>query len=171
MKMLSWRCSAVGTVCLALLLGCGGGGASGPKVKTYPVSGSVAYNGQPLVGAVVVFKSDDEALPGATGLTDKEGKFTLTTYSVNDGAAAGTYKVTVTKDDPSKKPAPMDESMLKDPSKMMGNYNKQIEGDGALKKPTFFLPVKYASHTTTPLSEIVKAEGTNNCILLLSDDA
>jgi hypothetical protein len=170
MKMLSPRSTLIGTVCLALLLGCGGG-SSAPKVKTYPVTGSVAYNGQPLAGAVVVFKSDDEALPGASGITDKEGKFTLSTYSVNDGAPAGLFKITVTKDDPSKKAAPMDESMLNDPSKMMGNYSKSIEGDGVVKKATFFLPAKYASHTTTPLSETVKAEGTNNCILHLSDDA
>ena len=76
------------------LAGCGGDG----KLKTYPVSGQILYNGQPLKGVDVAFHATD---PGhAVGYpphakTDAEGKFKLTSYVPDDGSPAGEFRVAV----------------------------------------------------------------------------
>jgi hypothetical protein len=81
-----------------LLAGCGGGG---PAVA--PVAGVVTFNGQPLAGATVVFRTA-EAVEGfgplvATGITGVDGRFTLLTRvdakRSLPGAALGGHRVTV----------------------------------------------------------------------------
>ena len=76
------------------LFGCGG--ESLPK--RVPVSGSVTYKGKAVEGATVGFLCEG-APRMASGITDKDGKFTLTTYEPNDGAIPGKHTVTVTKMD------------------------------------------------------------------------
>ena len=84
---------ALAAVSLALA-GCGGDG----KLKTYPVSGQVLYNGQPLKGVDVAFHAVDPAHAVAYpphAKTDAEGKFQLTSYLPDDGGPAGEYRVAV----------------------------------------------------------------------------
>ncbi len=71
---------------------------SGRK-KVYPVRGEV-FNGEdkPATGAVVAFhpiKSDSSAPIVPVGTVDKNGKFTLTTYTKDDGAPVGEYLITI----------------------------------------------------------------------------
>ena len=69
-----------------------------PWEKVYPASGVVRYRGQPLAGAVVTLIPEDKAFPSSvrpTAVTDDEGTFEVGTYSVDDGAPAGKYKVLV----------------------------------------------------------------------------
>lgn len=79
-------------VCAAA--GCGRG-----RKAVYPVQGSlVDSEGKPIAGATVFFCPvenyfDNHDKPG--GFSDKDGKFTLTTYDNGDGAPAGDYVVTV----------------------------------------------------------------------------
>ncbi|HMC89367.1 MAG TPA: carboxypeptidase-like regulatory domain-containing protein [Gemmataceae bacterium] len=54
-------------------------------------------DGQPLPGATVLFMPEDGSGRAATGLTDSEGNFLLTTYKDNDGAVSGNYRVLVSK--------------------------------------------------------------------------
>ncbi len=73
------------------------GGCNKSGVKCYPVHGVVHVNGQPADGVRVMFvpvspTPDQKKLP--IGLTDSEGKFSLTTFTQDDGAPAGEYKVT-----------------------------------------------------------------------------
>jgi hypothetical protein len=77
--------------CAALLLlgGCGSDGTA----PTERVSGVITYNGQPVSNVSVTF-TPSEGRP-ATGTTDSEGKFTLTTFSPDDGAVPGTHTVTL----------------------------------------------------------------------------
>ena len=86
----SSKLALVGSLCL-LLIGCG---ASLEPV--YPVSGGITLESKPLAEALVTFHrqgaSDTRNL---TAVTDAEGRFQLTTHAPNDGAAAGTYLVTV----------------------------------------------------------------------------
>ncbi len=49
-----------------------------------PVCGDL--DGKPLEGAIVVYHSSTHNV-SAQGTTDKDGRFTLTTYKDNDGAA------------------------------------------------------------------------------------
>jgi hypothetical protein len=67
------------------------GCSRGPKLVS--ASGTVEYQGKPVPGANVVFVPDAEGQP-ATGTTDDQGRFTLTT-SGSPGARLGSYKVTV----------------------------------------------------------------------------
>jgi len=58
----------------------------------YPVSGQVLINGKPAVGVFLMFYLDDykgEKSIVPLGTSGAEGRFTLSTYSVNDGAPAG----------------------------------------------------------------------------------
>ena len=64
----------------------------------YPTTGQVLVNGQPAVGARVVFHhlgdwGEKSIVPQAE--TKEDGRFTLTTYNVDDGAPAGDYQVAV----------------------------------------------------------------------------
>jgi hypothetical protein len=62
------------------------------------VHGKVLYKGQPARGAVVVFhpkpdKGVDTIRP--TAIAQEDGSFTLTDHTGKEGAAAGTYVVTI----------------------------------------------------------------------------
>jgi len=95
---------------LAVCLGCGGGNDA---YKTVAVSGVLTCQGNPVPGVQVIFSPQpgegrSEAMPGksAGGLTDAEGKFTLSTYEVNDGAIVGKHTVTIIVPDDPENPVP-----------------------------------------------------------------
>jgi hypothetical protein len=75
---------------LPLLIGCGNPGVA----PTAEVTGTVTYKGAPLEGVNVVF-TPANGRP-ATGTTDAEGKFTLSTFAAKDGAVPGEHKVAIT---------------------------------------------------------------------------
>ncbi|MEQ8211383.1 MAG: carboxypeptidase-like regulatory domain-containing protein [Lacipirellulaceae bacterium] len=59
-----------------------------------PVSGTVTIDGKPVpIGQVKISTPGHRA---AVGSIDKNGKFALTSYKLNDGAPIGTHRVTVT---------------------------------------------------------------------------
>jgi hypothetical protein len=64
------------------------------KVK---VKGVVTLDGKPIEGAVVTFILESGGGQSASGTTQKDGSFRLTTLKENDGIRPGNYKVTVTK--------------------------------------------------------------------------
>lgn len=82
--------------CLAVLLaGCGPTPPPGPeRLPTVPAAGTVTYQGNPLANASLSFQHSDGVV-AATGKSDDQGRFTLSTYGANDGAPVGTYNVTV----------------------------------------------------------------------------
>ena len=146
------------TIALAstlFLAGCGAGAAVGEGVRqpVYPVSGKITYNGKSVSDAVVTFSPRGKQRM-AYARTDSEGKYQLTTYVENDGAAAGDYQVLVVKDSPVAAPPVM--------------HNPNFDPTKAAEKPTgeapasrSLLPVKYASLKTTDLKATVKADGPN----------
>lgn len=75
--------------------GCGSSSSNLPPLV--PVTGRVTWEGQPLVGAMVLYIPQPGAPgQGGTARTDAEGKYTLTALVRNEpGVAAGPYKVTV----------------------------------------------------------------------------
>jgi predicted small lipoprotein YifL len=84
----------VGFACLLVLAVITGCGPTNPA--TVPVSGVVTYQGEPVVGAQVSFMAEGAAR-AASGQTDAQGKFQLSTYGTNDGAVVGSHTVTIAK--------------------------------------------------------------------------
>jgi hypothetical protein len=67
----------------------------GGHPATAPVSGTVTYNGEPVVGAKVVFIPKEGGSRNASGTTDSQGRYQLTTFEKNDGAVPGAYSVSI----------------------------------------------------------------------------
>lgn len=82
---------------LLLVAGCSRGEFKDLKQPTFPVTGEVRLDGQPLAGATIVLKPVDASKfkwreqPQAT--SDAAGKFAVFTYTTGDGAPAGDYRV------------------------------------------------------------------------------
>jgi hypothetical protein len=76
-------------IVIAGFLGCG---SRGPK--TARVSGTVTMRGKPLAKVGVTFLPTKKG-PAATGVTNENGEFTLTTTRKGDGAVLGKHIVTV----------------------------------------------------------------------------
>jgi hypothetical protein len=160
-----WRLMAGTMVLQFLTAGCSNGP---PPPKTYPVSGTVLYKGLPVAGASVAFLGDQNTRP-ALGRTDVNGKFDLTTIESGDGAAAGTYKVTV-----SKAVAPKSTPAASSGTASMEEHANRAKERGSEPPKdesgsTSLLPEKYAQGATTDLSFEVKATGTNNFPIELKD--
>src|SRR4051812_6690607 len=88
---------------LLFLPGCG-------QVSMAPVKGKVTCNGKPVANAAIVFSpvpkndADRESGKPATGYTDAEGNYRLSTFKNFDGALVGKHRVTVSLEDTN--PAP-----------------------------------------------------------------
>ena len=78
---------------LLMLAGCGDG-----RQATYPVAGQLTIQGKPAADADLRFYEVRGRTPGMArpyATTDSEGRFTVSTYGMNDGAPAGEYQVSV----------------------------------------------------------------------------
>ena len=89
---------AVLPVLVATVMGCG-------QSPTVPVSGTVTLNGQPAADAEVIFTPSQGRV--ASGATNAEGRFALSTNKSGDGAVPGDHKVTIVEYYPPGKPPPM----------------------------------------------------------------
>ena len=148
----------MGLVLLTLLLaaGCGGRG------KPVKVAGVVTLDDKPLAGATVTFAPVGGGR-AASGRTDSDGNFRLTTFRSDDGALPGEYKVLVTMEK-------ADESLVgKDPTKLgleektkafmsMSPKGKKEAAD-LRKSMAALLPAVYGNPDKTPLKEVVPTEG------------
>ncbi len=67
---------------------------SAPRRRRF--KGTIKQGGKPVADANVIFYPQGEGGRVATGTTDAQGAFTLTTYETGDGAVVGSHKVTVT---------------------------------------------------------------------------
>jgi hypothetical protein len=127
------------------------------------VKGTVTYNGQPVAGATVSYMMEDVPR-GASGVTDDDGNFKLTTYDTNDGAFIGTHKVTVTKGTAGVLGKEFEELLPEDLEKLT-NDGRLDEVSGKKKGE---IPLKYADVKTTPLQSTVEA-GSNEKTIELED--
>lgn len=161
----SMKCSTHALLLCAAsaLLGCG---EASDQPELAKVTGTVMYKNQPVEGAIVSFSSP-EASRAATGTTNAEGKFQLSTFDVNDGAVLGTHTVTVTKMKPGSEPenTAMDPNV--DPTAMTEMYNQAAESEEKADE-NHLLPRKYSAAGTTPLKETVKS-GENSFVFTLAD--
>ena len=80
----------IGGIGLAVLTAVGCGGRATPP--TVPVSGQVIFAGKPVTDATITF-TPASGRP-ATGSIDADGRFSLSTFGLNDGAVTGLHRVT-----------------------------------------------------------------------------
>ncbi|QDT98886.1 DUF4198 domain-containing protein [Gimesia aquarii] len=66
------------------------------RPETYPVTGTVNFEGKPLEGATIVFRSSSGEPQAAVGRSNAEGEFQLRTFEDGDGAIAGEHTVSIT---------------------------------------------------------------------------
>lgn len=124
------RTPSAAVLCLFALCSVVGCSQAKPWEKVYPATGKITYEGEPVVGAQVVLFPEDPSFPnkirpGAT--TDATGEFKLGTYGQNDGAPAGSYRVSVI-------------------------WHKVVDnGEGAVRGPNV-LPAKYSRPDTSELA-------------------
>lgn len=137
------------------------------RPETAPVSGTVVYKGQPVEGATVSFMADG-APRAASGVTDADGKFQLSTFELNDGALIGEHVVTISKQEAgATAPQSTDPTAaLNDPSALV---EMQLSTTSQKGGPKSLLPQKYANPNTSPLKEKVTAEGPNSFVFTLTD--
>jgi serine/threonine-protein phosphatase CPPED1 len=113
---------------------------------THPVNGKVTFDGKPLPRATVSLYSYNKETEKhnhiADGLSDANGRFTVTTYSKFDGAPVGEYTVTVVQTG-------------------KGYYDGEVPEKSNL-------PAKYATPAKSPLKITIK-EGTNEVELDLKE--
>jgi hypothetical protein len=134
----------------------GCGGPSNPA--TAPAGGTIVYNGAPVEGAMVSFQPQDTPRP-ATGTTDAQGEFTLSTYGQGDGAIPGNYNVIVTKTSGSAGTEGMDEDALLASPEAMGTE----------EEAKALLPAKYAVAASSGLTARVEAGKENDFKFELTD--
>jgi hypothetical protein len=143
-------------------LGCTSQTAGRPE--TAPVRGRITYRGESVAGARVVFIHAG-ASRFASGQTDTDGRFQLTTYSPGDGAIVGKNVVIVVKrSTPGNSAAnPIDPSAAR-------NEDLDASFDRAASRAPArsAIPIKYANQKTSDLEREV-LPGENNLTINLAD--
>lgn len=132
---------------LALSIGCGDSGPKRPK--TYPVKGTVTYNGEPVVDANLNFQLAVGS-GNAFAKTDSEGKYELMTFEHGDGAVPGDYRVSITKYElPAPPPARPSTAGYAPPPRRAASFSKNL------------LPRKYSNAVYSGLTvTVVKGRNT-----------
>jgi hypothetical protein len=146
----------------ALAAGCGSE-TKPPPVDVYPVTGSVNYKGQPVVGADITF-FNTEADRSSFGRTDDRGEYRLTTFSMNDGAVAGKHIVTITKVEAAPVTAPL-------PDVESIDYAPPGIGEETVvaPPPKASIPAKYGDQQTSGLVAVVNSDAPNKFDFDLTD--
>lgn len=134
-------------VSLLVLSGCGSGNGAESRPRVFPVKGTVTFKGKPLANATITFIPDG---PGesATGVTDSDGSYFLSTYHRKDGAVIGGHVVTVSVGPSSDVP--------------------YVPGFDQFYK-TSLIPKSYLDAKSTPLNVEVKDQAVNKINLDIED--
>ncbi len=154
-SMLCYACA------LLICVGC----SSETEIPTYPVTGTITQKGKPIEGAIVAF-TPAAGGPAASGVTDAQGVYKLTTRSSGDGAVAGKYLITIAKYD-KKPPAKQPHLLAKetDPADITNEYpegyNEMQAAEVAAAVSKNLLPAKYSQTATSKLEAEVSKGGKN----------
>ncbi len=135
---------------LSVLVPACGTPAGSDRPATYPVSGTVTMNGQPVARATLSFQLVDGS-GSAAGVTDNEGRYKLTTFAAGDGALPGQYVVAITQ--------------FEEPPPGAGVPDDHPDYNPNLPEfiPQNLLPKRYASTATSGLKATV-VEGKNTSV-------
>ena len=122
------------------LTGCDRG--PGGRPATAPVTGVVRCGGDAVAGATVGFQADAGGR-SATGITDAQGRYQLSTFARGDGAVPGNYKVIVLK--------------YATATESSGGQVAYVPPQGPEPPPKHLLPEKYAAAKTSGLEAAVSS--------------
>lgn len=148
------RC-VLGLVAMATVSVFGCSGDTG-RPKMAPVSGQVTFQGKPVEGAIVSFSAEGSPRV-ASGTTDANGRYKLTTFDTNDGAPVGDHAVTIAKQ--KKSAGPTQEINLDNPGDA---YTKQMNAAASGEASgEHELPAKYADPKESGLRRTVTEQGPN----------
>ena len=142
------------------LVGCGGDGLPPPV----PVSGKITYSGKPVADATITFLSTDGGT-SASGKTEAQGAFKLTTVNTDDGARPGEYAITIAKSD--SKFSEDDMMTVNDDGSMDygDSYGKMMDASQNNKMDKVMenqLPAKYGDPSQSDLKRtVVKGEAND----------
>jgi hypothetical protein len=138
---------------VATFAGCGDG-----YPARVPVSGSVTFQGKPLAGANITFLSTASDGKSASGKTDDNGNYQLSSYATHDGAIPGDYIVTVAVLDMTT--ANLDVATAED---LGADYTAMMNAAASNRPKTQpgGVPAKYADASQTDLKQSVSAGGPN----------
>lgn len=129
------------------------------RPRVVHAGGLVLFQGQPLEGALVTF-TNDELSASAFGRTDAQGRFTLTTFELGDGAVAGKHSVSVSKVQVANQV--VDKSAA--PTWRNAHTSSQPQ-------PRWLIPRRYGNPTTSGLTAQVPENGSSEIYLELQGSA
>jgi hypothetical protein len=121
------------------------------------VEGLVTLDGVPLSRATVSFMPVGQGR-AASGLTDGNGYFRLTTFRTDDGALAGDYRVIVAVDEAEQRDLTTDAGKSEARLGTMTPQGKKKQAEQKSKKPRQ-VPEIYSDIKKTPLKEVVPTNG------------
>jgi hypothetical protein len=130
--------------------------AAGCGSRTVPVKGVVTFDSRPLANASVIFIPMEPGGRDASGSTDANGAFQLSTFRPGDGALPGLYKVTVHYSEPVAVPAGL---------KTAEEVQKAMVKASASHKPSFVIPPTYSRPDQTILRHRVPDDGDAKLVL------
>jgi hypothetical protein len=129
-----------------------------PRQRVVPVTGRVLFKGKPVVHARVTFLAQG-APRQAVGETDSDGRFVLSTWGEDDGAALGEHVITVL--------LPQAATPMREVSE--GDYAAAMEAQRSQQAAADGLPAHYANAKTSDLRCKVTESGPNDFDLELED--
>jgi len=134
------------------LIGCGRSGLPGLA----PAAGTVTLNDVPVEGAIIAFAptSTSPDVRSASAMTDKNGKFVVTTLDYGDGMQPGEYQVFVTKRTGTGGEASPGENRGRSDDRQVVNH----------------LPSKYGNKDTSGLTISIPPKGNKNVELKLEGE-
>jgi hypothetical protein len=162
--------------CLAscCLIGCGGESGQVPVART---SGVVTYQGKPVENADVIFVPEGVSRT-ASGRTNANGEFTMSTYNTDDGAIVASNAILVIKESATSSSAPPDMSKIGNDEeagkKAIAEYQQKMTSSQMNAKTKKELgpsaiPRKYSDLKSTPLKRSVVAGEKNHFKIDLAD--
>ncbi len=135
-------------VLVSVVGGCSTGGDENPNwPKRFPVKGTVTYKGKAIEDAEVSFKSIEKKAT-ATGKTDSQGRFELSTYKEKDGAVSGPQVVTIRR--------------VNIVDKTPKDVDLSAGGKALPPEITWIIPEKFSLDNASGLTADVKETGENN---------
>ena len=138
-------CGGIGVTLLLAGAGCSGN-------SPVAVRGTVTLDGNPVEGAIVLFMPEGGAGRQASGQTGADGGFQLTTFTTNDGALRGKYKVVVQ----------YTEAVEPPPGGNVKDVMQGLEKAQKAKKvttPKYVIPARYSDPDKTELRQEVPTNG------------